>query len=325
MVLNLKKIIYYLFIITFFFLSFTDAFFVSKGVNSFIDDIKYLFLIVLLLVCILYIRINNKRIDNKYFILIKYIGIFIVLVAIMSFISSFIVGKFTTNSMGEIIILLLSVLSAYLILSTLEPEKIYYAMFITLIFSFIFYILSIGISEFFEIQNYLEISFINSYSIFESHYFCGISYAMFLYFYLNSRKKFPLILSFIYTFLTFKRIFVITSILLLIFYPIVKKKKSISFNTRVCFSFIFFVSTISYYLLLIHGDNFIYSLTGEKLYELTMSRNIFLDKLINLNYVSYGFGSSTNFLGRSIEMDLIKIYIELGGIMLLFLCLYYSK
>ena len=179
-----------------------------------------------------------------------------------------------------------------------------------LVFSFIGYILEIGIDKF-NISNILSIDFLNSYSPFESHYSAGTSIAMCAFFMYYRKNKVLGLLSLIFAFLTFKRAAVLFAILLLILPRIINVNKELGRKYINVIKIIFiFLTLIYFWLLLPTSSDIFFDIFGETQSNFTMTRSDFLNTLLNMGFKSSGFGSITDVLGRGLEMDLISIFLE---------------
>lgn len=168
-------------------------------------------------------------------------------------------------------------------------------------------------------QNFLEISFFDSYSPFESSQFSGYIYGMLIYFTMFDENKFFIYASFIMNFLVFKRINVLVSIFLVIFGRKISYEKNIS-NSLKWFVIILFtiLPIIQYHAMLGSGIDFILQIFPSfDVQGLLMGRDWFLNTLLNSNYESYGLGSSGTELyslltHTGIELDGIVMYLEMG-------------
>lgn len=168
-------------------------------------------------------------------------------------------------------------------------------------------------------QNFLEISFFDSYSPFESSALSGYIYGMLVYFTMFDENKFFIYASFIMNFLVFKRINVLVSIFLVIFGRKISYEKNIS-NSLKWFVIILFtiLPIIQYHAMLGSGIDFILQIFPRfDVQGLLMGRNWYLNTLLNSNYESYGLGSSGTELyslltHTGIELDGIVMYLEMG-------------
>ena len=182
--------------------------------------------------------------------------------------------------------------------------------------SILAYILSIGIGKF-TISNFLSISFINSYSPFESAPFAEIasSLSAFFIYYRNKSPK-GAIISFIFCFLVFKRMLLLQAIILIIVSMLNLKDKDVN-KILIFFSkIIFFISTLIFYFILQEKNSIMFEkYFGVNIGEFTMGR-VYRIWYPLKGFISYGFGSTTEVLGYNLELDLVKILMELGIIAL---------
>lgn len=298
-----------LFILMYAFRSFTDAIYVSKGIESnFLINIKYLILGIAILFGIFQFKYKKeKTIYNK-----ELFNILIVIttIVVISLVMVIISGKFYSSFLESIIKLSLPIIYVYLVLNLFEFKDIYRCMCGTLILSFIGYILEIGISNF-TINNFMKIDFLHSYSPFESHFSAGTSIAMCAFFMYYRKNKIFKYMSLLFAILTFKRMAVIFALLLLFLPRIIDVNKDIKRKYKNIIKIIFVVLTLGYFWLLTpQASDFFEKIFGQSQASVTMGRSDFLQSLLNMNFVSSGYGSISNTLGRGLEMDLISIYLE---------------
>lgn len=298
-----------LFILMYAFRSFTDAIYVSKGIESnFLINVKYIILGVAVLFGIFQLKYKKeKTIYNK-----ELFNILIVIatIVVISLIMIIISGKFYYSFLESIFKLLLPIIYVYLALNLFEFKDIYICMCATLILSFTGYILEIGIHKF-TISNFIKIDFLHSYSPFESHFSAGTSIAMCAFFMYYRKNRIFKYMSLFFAILTFKRMAVIFALLLTFLPKIIDINKNVKRSYKVVIKIIFIILTLVYFWLLTPEA----SVTFEKIFgqsqsAMTMTRSDFLQSLLNMDFVSSGYGSILNTLGRGLEMDLISIYLE---------------
>lgn len=310
---DMKKIFIFidilLFITIYAFRSFTDAIYVSKGIDSnFLINVKYFLLIFAIFFLIFQIKFSKKaKIFQKEF--------FNIVIAIISliFISlfMFLINNFIYGSFYEMIFkLLIPIVYVYLLLNVLDFKSIYICMAFALVLSFGGYIIEVGVENF-NINNLLSIDFINSYSPFESDFSSGTAIAMCAFFMYYRKNKFFTILSLVFALLTFKRFAVIFAFALLFLPKLVNINKALNKKWITIAKITFIILTPIYlWLLLPNQSNLFFNIFNDTQRQFTMGRSDFLNQLLSNNFHSSGYGSITNILGRSIEMDLISIYLE---------------
>ena len=135
--------------------------------------------------------------------------------------------------------------------------------------------------------------------------------------YFNKDKKWT-ILSFLFSIFTFKRIIIIFAVILL-FLPIfkndlrVKSGNVIAFIMTAIFSLLGIV--YSYVLMpqnIIVLDSFALKYFGLSITKLVMARDLLLRNLMYSGFVRSGI-DSTFLFSKDIEMDLVRIFLELGA------------
>lgn len=307
----ISKVNVILFILMYAFRSFTDAIFVARGIESNIwVNVKYIILVISCALCFIQLFKSEKElIFKKEF---NSLAIVIIFLSIISFIMVLISGKYYSSLLENIIKFTLPCIYVFLLLNTMEFKDIYICMSGALILSFVGYIIEIG-PENFTLSNILSIDFNSSFSPFESNFAAGSAIAMctfFMYFRKNRVLKY---LSLFFALLTFKRLAVLFALLLFFLPRIIDINKQVSKKQRNFIKITFVILTFVYFWLLTPQSNELFkNIFGQTQREFTMGRSDFLRTIINSNYVSSGLGSTTDFLGRGLEMDLIRIYLETG-------------
>ena len=299
----------FLFILMYAFRSFTDALYVSKGIESnFIINVKYIILIIAIIFSVFQLKYKKEKlIFKKEFFNIIFVVLSIVVISLVTFLIS---DKIYMSFFERIIKLVLPIIYVFLLINLLDFKDIYTCMCGVLLLSFVGYIIEIGIDKF-NISNILSIDFLNSYSPFESHYSAGTSIAMCTFFMYYRKNKSLELLSLIFALFTFKRAAVLFAILLLILPKFINVNKELNRKYISMIKIIFvFLTLIYFWLLLPTSSDIFFDIFGETQSKFTMTRSDFLNTLLNMGFKSSGFGSITDILGRGLEMDLISIFLE---------------
>ena len=299
----------FLFILMYAFRSFTDALYVSKGIESnFIINVKYIILIIAIIFSVFQLKYKKEKlIFKKEFFNIIFVVFSIVVISLVMFLIS---DKIYMSFFERIIKLVLPIIYVFLLINLLDFKDIYTCMCGVLLLSFVGYIIEIGIDKF-NISNILSIDFLNSYSPFESHYSAGTSIAMCAFFMYYRKNKLLELLSLIFAIFTFKRVAVLFAILLLILPRIINVNKELNKKYINIIKIIFvFLTLVYFWLLLPSSSDIFFDIFGETQSKFTMTRSDFLNTLLNIGFKSSGLGSITDILGRDLEMDLISIFLE---------------
>lgn len=318
---NVNKLLYLLFII-------------SWGIgdlrNNVNDDIKYVFFFIhlLFLICI-FIKNKCKRNNNK--MEFSRLLLFIVPIVCYSLFLQFIHSSYLTQTLKDFLYIICPILYVYLIANT-NSDKDYSFYFKTefIVASLIFMIRAIPLLS---LGNLLSISFVNSYSPFEAIGNSDTFLMLFLYFYLKKDKKIALI-SFLFLFLSFKRIHLLFAILIPFIVFLLKKYKISKINNWIyCTTIIFFLVSPSIIRLIVN-DNFatwFYEVTAINLNSFTMGRLYTINIIEDYHYTNLGLGTissllqelrfSNPWLADDLHCDLMRIYLE-GTFVSLFLLVY---
>ena len=233
---------------------------------------------------------------------------------------------------GEAIRLFVPFLYAFIIVNFLSMHDIEMFMKFGLIISIVSFFISTDFSTI-TLKDIFSISFSNSYSPFENSKISFLSFTL-ASFFIYYRDKFPgwTIASMIMVFLSFKRVYILGVLILLIastnFFRKVKIKKWILY-----ISSLMWILLIELYMFLLNPLNYNWEIDRFHfdIVNFSMSRAYRVWYLIQNNYLSSGLTSTTKFLqdnfffnGTTLELDLIKILMELGilGIIILVICYY---
>ena len=247
--------------------------------------------------------------------------LFIVVIIVFSIFKSIESSKFSFRTIQELLFLVCPMIYAFFIVNTLSFEEVNKLMKIGLIIVFLFYIVSLGLNINSIISAFFNSNFGESTSELESNIYCGLALAFCLFFcyYDKSNNKKYKILSVIFTIMTFKRLFVVMALFLFIISHLKIKEIKVSKKIYYISILLLVILSIAYYNILLPQNLYKFEDTFNiDLSKFTSTRS---DRFLNLfysDYSSYGFGSSTefmyNYLDGALEMDIIKIIIELGYI-----------
>ena len=298
---------------------------VSTNSNSLI---KY----AILFLCIIesgieYISRNNSKKEKK-----EYKGLFFVasIIILYTIIKSIIAVKFSFRTIQELIFLIFPMIYAYFVINTWEIKEIDKAFKIGLLIAFIFYIISLDMAPLKIAKALLSSNFNASYSELESFTYCGLALAFYLYFCFFDNQKIYKILSFLFVIMTFKRVFIIIALVLFVISKTKLKDKEVSKKILNLTTILLFVFAIFYYLIMQPQIARIIEINYNiDLRKLTMGRNDRMRWLVESDYESYGFGSTTEFMLKrfygALEMEMSKIIIELGYLPVLIFIYNYLK
>ncbi|APF22559.1 hypothetical protein [Clostridium butyricum] len=301
------------------------------------DNLRYIVLVIAIFFGLLGIIFNKYR--EKKYINFKELCMLLFICTIFFIYSTYLSKKLGFNldsrTYVEIIYLIMPALYSFCIINIYKFQVLEKAMRALFWIYLILYMYSIDIFSI-SIKAIMATSFSNSYSYFESSIFAFPMLVLFFFFsYYRKNNKYYWITSFILTLLTFKRMILIWAIILFILDNIIEIRFYINKKWKYFLAIVFIIATIIYYGTLTDtgiGNVIMHGVTMD-LETKTMGRKWFLSLLLNSNYVSYGYGSSSVALGRCfnmndikyLEMDLIKIYLELGIVCLSIFCLYFWK
>ena len=210
--------------------------------------------------------------------------------------------------------ILTPVFFAYLVVNLISPDEVYKAMYFFLIISFIVFVCNEVIMGRFSFREIFSLSLTNSSgSEMESNFFSPTAFSLCCYFGYFRKNKIPLIISVIFTILTYKRLMALFAIFLLFFGGMLKNKK-VFLWVKILTAFLFFGMTVWYIKLNLGriDDNFIYNIFNQSLDKLTMGRTWLFQNIYVQGFPRSGLFSVLNSIYRSPEMDLPVMFLEMG-------------
>ena len=242
-----------------------------------------------------------------------FVGV-IIIYSVFKIVSS---GIISMRTVQEILFLILPMVYAQLIINNWNKRQIENAMKCGVIIAFVGYVTSLNMSFRTIYNGILMSSFSDSYSDLESFTYCGIALAFFVYFAYYKKQKLFLIISGLFVIMTFKRLFMVIAAVLFIISLFELRNMKVSKKVINITIFLLFALAIIYYYLM-HPEmvSYIETKYGFDVSKFTMTRSDRFRWLYTSDYVSYGFGSSTEYMYNrfygALEMDMCKIIIELG-------------
>ncbi|MCO4473864.1 hypothetical protein Si136_00163 [Streptococcus infantarius subsp. infantarius] len=294
--------------------------------NTITKIVQYILLLSPVFLCFIQFFINKLKLKYKY----RYEyelknGLFLSSVFLISTLwFSHETGKFTSNSILEVIQILLPFIITFTVINSMNLGNIHSFMKISLL------IVSLGLfynewDKLIILSNYTKISLLNSYSPFENNIFPQFAAPLGVYFIYNKHKSpYMAILSLVINFLIFKRVLLL--MLLLLFCIKSFKFDNIFYKLgRLTYSFwiIWFLTvSLTYYMYLPENSLYFEHLLNIDFAKFTMARIYRFWYVIEQGFTPYGLGSAAEFLraknlsyiGIDFELDFIRIMFEIGPI-----------
>lgn len=285
----------------------------SAGLISYL---KYIICIIgIIYSFVLMISQNSEerlmKIEVRHLLIVPTLFLLISLFKIMT------VRHFSMRLVNELMFMYLPILYAYGLINTLNFKQIEKAMFGTLIISFLGYLFNLNLQGGL-LAAISSISFSNSQSMFESSQFAGTSITVALFYLYYRKNKLATILSVVFVFLTFKRLAILTVIILIILPKIMDLTKPASKGTFRIFVIVTFIMSILYFNLMIpENRELANTIFKNGIDNFTMGRYWRFSLLYNNpRFVNYGLGSTYDFLEKlysfALEMDICRLFIEIG-------------
>lgn len=306
----------------------------SNEVGNSLSLYKY----IILAVCILeaFCKYMKNRKKNKEVFAskeLKYLLCFVGVILLFSLFKSLIASKFSFRTIQEILFLTCPMIYAYLLINNLDKREIFSIMKIAFFIVFCAYILSLNLNIGAIVNALFSSSFSESTSDLESHIYSGFSLAFCTFFCYFDNKKLYKLLSLLFVIMTFKRLSIVMGVFLFILSNLNIKKINIDKRIYIGAAIFLILFAVLYYNIMLPNNVIkIENKFDIDISKLTSTRSDRLNDLMNSSYETYGFGSSTEYMYKyfygALEMDIIKIIIELGYIpvvVLVFVYLYVGK
>lgn len=289
----------------------------ASTILGYIKILKYLFVAIGVVTTglnFLYLNsTKHKKLSNHIFYS-EFKQLFIVIFA-FSVISIYYIIKshnYTSKTIEETLQLIIPAVIVFMVMNYLSLKEIYHLFSIGLIYSFFFYVLAAGPSVL-NFFNIFKLNLFNSTSAaYEIHEFAVFANAYIAFFIYYRKKNWVLfIIAFLFNLLTFKRVYVLFSFLLLGIVVLKKERKVIkSWIITICkIATVMATVVFNYFLEPSHW------LVFEKIFNIPIE-NFTMNRAQRVlyylqNYHSYGFGSvSDKMLRGYFELDLVKILLE---------------
>lgn len=308
---DLNLFVYFLVIIT-------QVFTINYESAGLVSYLKYIFCIVGI-ICSFILMISQESEERLMKTEIRYLLIVPTLFLLISLFKIMTVRHFSMRLVNELMFMYLPILYAYGLINTLSFKQIERAMFGTLIISFLGYLFNLNLQGGLSAA-ISSISFSNSQSVFESSQFAGTSIAVALFYLYYRKNRLATFLSVLFVFLTFKRLAILTVIILIVLPKIIDLTKPASKWIFRIFVFVTFILSILYFNLMIPGNRELASAIFKNgIDHFTMGRYWRFSLLYNNpRFINYGLGSTYDFLEKlysfSLEMDICRLLIEVGYI-----------
>lgn len=303
----------FLFISYFAIKGFGDIYMRSGGEQEGIFAVKHFILLfgALFLVIQGYL-LNRDASSSSFFTGVKSIMTIVIVFTIISLIhfdGSIGQGYQTLLSLLMILYPGLYVFSLFQIMSYEQVFKLVKLGFIIYALAYLFVI-----SGELNVYNFMSMNFVESYSPFENSDFSSGLIGFFLYFCAVKTKKKWILASALLNFLVFKRVAIVFMPILLfvgLFYPV---DKQISSKWKYFFATVLLLSTLLEFYIM-QPDNMarlLNKMPNIDPHYLFMGRNDMFENLLASGFQSAGLNSTNLILGRTFEIESLKLLLEMG-------------
>lgn len=307
-----KKYIKEILFCSIFFMQTMDNIFTQYGYmfQSQVKMIKNIFLVLALLVMAFYIKKSITSYKQlKFFREICYFSLAVFIIAIISIIFATLQHKFDIITIKALIKLMFPIIVAFILVNFYSIDELRLSMKISFVIIFVGYLIfDIGFRGL-TLNDITSISFVESYSPFESHYFSPQAMAFCCFFMYFRENRWITFFSCVFVFMTYKRLMIVAMLILFVIPKIFNSDYKVKKYINIAIILIFVISSYVLLNMLKLGD---INILGISLDQLTMGRSYFYRLLMETGYTSYGLNTSVIALGRDLEMDLIKLLLEVG-------------
>jgi hypothetical protein len=259
--------------------------------------------------------------EKELFLILVVVFLFTFLTLVLAFLS----GELPSRFGVEIFWMILPIVYAFVILNTFRFEDIYFCVVIAFFASLLGYVISIGPQNF-TFANIMSVNFQRSFSPFESHLFemASLNFAVFFAYY--RKHKILGIIATIFAIAVFKRYNFIFSIVIFFLPLLIDVNRTVTIKAVRLLKGGLIAFTLFYFWLMHPSTpDFFYPVFGRQRGDFTMGRSYFLRNILEGDFVSSGLASTTDFLRQQLEMDMIKIMLELSIFALIVLIFCYMN
>lgn len=245
---------------------------------------------------------------------------FIVLI-VLTFFSAISSMQFSLRIIQTFIFVFFPIFYAFLVINTWTLDQIKFCFKIGFIIAFIGYLIStgVGLSDIFNSLTTINYQDTNSTTL-ESSTFALLALGFSGYFCYFKEGFFWKIISVLFVVMTFKRQITLTAFVLLFLGFFSIKKRKMNWLFAILLGGVLIIFAFMYYQAIKPENILEYSQNlGIDLRSFSTNRTDRLNWLDHSTFVSYGFGSSTDYMykvfgGFALEMDIVQLFVEMGPI-----------
>lgn len=305
----------FFFVLTFAIKAFTDGPYIRGEVSSMVAYSKYF---TALMACFASFAQLSKTGEHRFVFEFNKLLIIVFLFSGVSILMQLVTGHFSTSVYIELFKLAMPMVLAYCILNAIDDDGIWTCMVCVLVVSLIGYFLDLK-SQGSSFSSLFAADFDDFNSETESSGFAEIALMLVFYFAYSNKSKVLIIVSAIFSILTFKRLAMLTTVLVLMTCLLAPSARASKVPKKVLYfaKILTIVITILWvWLLLPQQESLFIGLFGKTPFSFTMGRSESLRYLYVGGFNSYGYGSANEVIkavfGVPFEMDIAKIAIELS-------------
>lgn len=249
---------------------------------------------------------------------LKAFGLFFILLTVLSLAYQLVSGFGNDYLFEGLFALSYPMLFAFAVVNLFSAKQVYNTMVAVLVVLFAAYMIEMSSAGGISMAGLSTIDFMQSYSPYESSAFSCIAFSLAAFFcYFNGNKVWTM-LAVAFSVLTFKRVYLVFApVLLVVGLMNELPTRPTKGRTVVVAAVITIVVSVIYYVVLTPGfkstaDAIFGDILGADSYQLTMGRNEQLNYLLFRGFESSGYCSTRMWCPDWLEMELPRIFMELG-------------
>lgn len=316
-----------LFIIALAFKGVVDGLVINNDPNSPLNLAKYIVLIICILVYSYEIHLGYRSSGHSIFVHeFQTLMVMMVGIVMISTARSVIASEFTIATVKEYAYWGIPILFSFCAVNIFSLQDLQFCAKAAVVILGISYIVQIGFDTF-SFNNIMEaITHItlsggnnsSSTSAFESNSFPDVFMSLFFFFsYFKKKNYLWLVISLILVILTNKRLMIVFSVIILIaiFLPKPKWKQSHFLFQHLWLIMSTFFLTMPFLVMYSMKEDVEFKIllkTGINMADFWMGRDVMVNNIIQSSFRSFGLGSTFQFQGSLLEVEGVKIYLEIG-------------
>lgn len=316
------------FVLTFAIKAFTDGPYVRGEISSAVAYSKYF---TALIACFAALAYSLGKGESRFVAEFNKLMLIFSIFCVVSFVMQACSGRFSMTVYVELFKFVMPIILAYCILNALDDDEVWGCMVCVLVVSLIAYFLELR-SQGASFSSIFAADFEDFNSETESSGFAEIALMLVFYFSYVKRSRVVLVISAIFSILTFKRLAMLVTLVVVVVSALAPNVAKVKIPRKAITALKLLTiaaAVVWIWLLLPAQEPLFINLFGKPQFDFTMGRSESLKYLCLGGFQSFGFGSASETInavyGVPFEMDLAKIAIELTPVVaVLFVWLFWD-